>query len=281
LIELIDLTRRSISVATHMSELASAVRPTGNSSDYENGAPEEGIGDIERLARLAKSEIRNDFPFLHSNSLMGIWGALEGMVEDLAISWMQYNPSILDQPKICKIRGPLVEFQRMNEQDRLRYLVTELQRDLGLELKGGATKFETLLTVVKLGGSVDSKVRDAIFEAQNLRNIFAHRAGIADRKFVANCPHLQYRVGDAVRIGDEEFGRVFFGLLTYGAIILNRCRAIESMPLWYPDFPGFEDAIPDPAKGDRGQSCLVSAPPSSRACHWYQQAIALDHPDVG
>jgi hypothetical protein len=218
--------------------------------EEEKSTREEQINEMKWMARLAESEIEDDFPLLHSHTLLGAWGALEGMIEDLAILRIQYCPSILEEPKLAKVKIPLVDFQKMTDHERLRFLVTELQRDLGLDLKSGATKFEPLLALVGLGGSIDRRVRDALFECQNLRNLFAHRAGIADRRFVASCPHLHYSVGDAVKIGDEVFARNFFGLLTYGAIILNRCRTIERMKPFDSDFPMFEGVLTDYEKAD-------------------------------
>jgi hypothetical protein len=174
---------------------------------------------------------------------MGAWGALEGMIEDLSISRIQHDATILNAPKFARIKVPLVEFQEMSEHDRLRFIVAELQRDLGLELKSGATKFEPLLAVIGLGGFVDSRVRDAIFEAQNLRNVFAHRGRIADRRLVANCPHLSYKVGDPVKVDSKVFARNFYGLFTYGFIVLNRCRSIEGMRISEMRFPGFEGVM--------------------------------------
>jgi hypothetical protein len=211
---------------------------------------EEEVKEMKWTAELAESEIENNFSLLHSHTLMGSWGALEGMVEDLTISWMQHSPSVLEIPKITRVKVPLVEFQAMSDHERLRFLVTELQRDLGLDLKGGATKFESLLALVGLGGPVDKRVRDALFECQNLRNLFAHRSGVADRKFVANCPHLGYEVGDTVKIGGQDFSKNFFGLLTYGAIVLNRCRTLEGMRLFDDDFPGFEGVLTNYDKGE-------------------------------
>lgn len=242
-VELIDLTRRGTTVLTMGPRMVDVLIETSGPGD-DIAKYEERLNDAKYTANLAESEIKNDFPLLHSHALMGAWGALEGMIEDLAVSRIQHDPSILDEPKIAKIRVPLIEFQRMNDHDRLRFLVTEIQRELGLGLKSGATKFEPLLAFLGLGGTIDGRVRDAIFEAQNLRNVFAHRGGVADRKFVVNCPHLRYKVGDRVKIGDEDFSRSFYGLLTYGAIILNRCRTIEGMRLFDSDFPGFEGIMP-------------------------------------
>jgi len=241
--DLIELTRRGTGMVTFTPRMVDALMTSGQVTEGEKATYEEKLGEAERSAKLAKSEIENEFPLLHSHALMGAWGALEGMIEDLAISWVQHDPSVLDHPKIAKIKVPLSEFRTMTEIDHLRFIVTELQRDLGLDLKEGATKFESLLTAVGLGGAVDKKVRDVIFEAQNLRNIFAHRAGVADRKFVSNCPHLGYTIGDIVKIGQQDFSRIFFGLLTYDAIVWNRCRSLEGMHPFGEDFPGFEGII--------------------------------------
>ena len=176
------------------------------------------------------------------------------MVEDLAISRMEHDPSILEDSRLAKIKIPYIEFQRLTPHERLRFLVTEVQRDLGLELRSGVTKFEPLLSLVGLGGPIDKRVKGALFEFQNLRNLFAHRGGIADRKFTINCPHFGYAIGDKVTIGHEIFSRNFWGLMAYGAIILNRCRSAEGMPLYYNDFPGLEGATTASAKTDASGS---------------------------
>jgi hypothetical protein len=241
-ISFVNMTQRGADVLTKMPQTIDALMNASKIPKDEKDAHEKELKELKWAAELAKSEIESDFALLHSHTLMGSWGALEGMIKDLVISWMQHNPSVLDDPRITKVKVPLVEFQKMGDHDRLRFLVTEIQRDLGLELKSGATKFESLLALVGLGGSVHRKVRDALFECQNLRNLFAHRGGVADRKFVANCPHLKYSVGDTVKLGSRDFSRNFFGLMTYGVIILNRCRSIEGTRLWEDnDFPGFED----------------------------------------
>jgi hypothetical protein len=227
---------------------------TARDKDPAAAQYEERRQAARHTAKIAESEIKTNFSLTHSHALMGAWGALEGMIEDLCISRMQHDTSILNGPKFAKIKIPLVEFQTMSDSDRLRFVVTELQRDLGLELKSGATKFEPLLAVAGLGGFVDRRVRDSIFEAQNLRNVFAHRGGVADRKLVSNCPHLAYKVGDSVRVDSNVFSRNFYGLLAYGFVVLNRCRSLEGMQLSEIDFPGYEGVAltSDEADGKTG-----------------------------
>ena len=242
--DLITLTDEGITYLTKVPrilELAhTALHPEKNEKDNETE------NRAKKRAELAKSEIAKDFPLLHSHAIMGIWGALEAMIEDLAISWIEHNPSVLSEPKIAKIRIPLIEFQAMDQQGRLRFIVSELQRELGTELKSGANKFESLLSLLGLGGPVDKRLKDIIFETQNLRNIFAHRGGIADRKFVTNCPQFQYAVGDTVRIDTQHYNRIFFGFLMYAAVILNRCRTIDNLDPITDEFPGFEGVLSTP-----------------------------------
>lgn len=239
--ELISLTNEGVSHLTKIPRILELSHTALNSAKDKKEV--ESQKKAKKRAQLAKSEIEKDFPLLHSHAVMGMWGALEAMVEDLAISWIEHNQSVLDEPKIAKIRVPLVEFQLMDQQDRLRFVVSELQRDLGTDLKSGATKFESFLNVLGLGGPVDKRLRDIIFETQSLRNIFAHRGGIADRRFITGCPQFQYKVGDTVTVNSDHFNRIFYGLLMYATVIVNRCRVIDSLPLITEDIPGYEGVL--------------------------------------
>jgi hypothetical protein len=252
---LLALASRGISTVTQFPDLYRKLKPYDN--DPEKDATEHNLNSLREVIKLAESEIANDFPLLRSHSIIGVWGALEAMIEDLAIAWMEQNPSVLDGPNLAKIRVPFVQFHRLDQQERLRFVVTELQRELRVELKSGATKFELLLGTLGLGGPVDERVRDILFETQNLRNVFAHRGGIADRRFVANCPHLQYSAGDRIRISSEHFQRILHGLLMYSATILNRCRAIAGMRVITEDIAGFEGVLSFPDERLFGRVALL------------------------
>jgi hypothetical protein len=237
---LLSLTERGIRHVIRFPDVidALAMDDTFNEAEYE-----PKIDDAKAMAKLAESEIKNDFPLLRSHTLMGLWGALEAMVEDLAVAWIQYDLSILDDLRFAKIKVPLVEYQKMDQQEQISFLVSEVQRDLRSELKGGVNQFESLLNVVGLGGSVDRRVREVIFEVQNLRNAFAHRAGIADRKFVTNCPHLNYSAGDKIKISRDYLNDVLAGFLTYSFIIYNRCATIDGSGQFDFEPEGFEGAL--------------------------------------
>lgn len=237
---LLNLTERGIRHVIRYPDVIAALE-MDNESDETESKPQ--LEDAKKMAELGRSEIVNDFPLLRSHALIGLWGALEAMIEDLAITWIQYNPSLLDEPKIAKIKVPLAEYRKMDEQDQLSFLVSELQRDLGSDLKGGVNKFESLLNVIGIGGPVDKRVRDVIFEAQNLRNVLAHRAGIADRKFIMRCPHFNYSAGDRVKISKELLDHVMAGFLTYSFIVFNRCATIDEYSKFTVEPADFEGAV--------------------------------------
>jgi hypothetical protein len=57
-------------------------------SEDERKAGKEWLEEQEKFAQLAQSEIDRDFPVLHGHALMGAWGALECLIEDLAVAWL-------------------------------------------------------------------------------------------------------------------------------------------------------------------------------------------------
>ncbi|MFD5306252.1 hypothetical protein [Streptomyces rochei] len=208
----------------------------------------------EELQRLSNAEISSDFPLLHAHAIMGEWGALECLVEDLVEAWVKFKPETLELPVFARVKVPLADFLNMAEGDRTRFLVAEVQRDLKLDLKSGATKFEKLLDAIGLGGPVDSRVKDALYEAQNIRNVWAHRAGIADRRLVEACPNLNFTEGERVNVSSGGYARYRNAFFTYAVTVLNRChRECGYKPL-ATELPEFEGALrfdaPEVPSGD-------------------------------
>jgi hypothetical protein len=203
----------------------------------------------KRLGQSAAREIEKDFPLMYGHALTGVWSGLESYIEDLAIAWMDDNPSVLGEPAIAKVRIPLATFQALDHQDRLRFIVTELQRDLRVDLKNGATKFEPLLKVLGLDGPVDRRVRAVLFDAQHLRNVLAHRGGVADKKFVEACPNLGFHVGEPIMIDGDSFGRLVNGIVMYAFTVYNRCLTRNRREPFLTEAEGFEGALTNPDEG--------------------------------
>ncbi|MFD9119962.1 hypothetical protein [Streptomyces bottropensis] len=204
--------------------------------------PESRLTRRKNIVAIAQSQIDSGFRLLHGHALMGSWGALESLIEDAVEAWMAFKPEVLLHQSFAKIKIPLAEFLGLSDEQRVRLLVSEVQRDLKLDLRSGVTKFEKLLDSVELGGPVDPRLRDALFETQNVRNVLAHRAGIADQRFVDACPSYGLAVGDRVVIGQEIYERLNYSMYIYAVVVLNRILAVLGRHTIHPEYPGFEGA---------------------------------------
>jgi hypothetical protein len=207
------------------------------------GLSTENIAKLENDVKLAAKQIETEYPLLHAHAIMGEWGALECFVEDLVDAWIRFKPEVLQAPIFAKVKIPFVDFMAMSEDERLAHLVSEVQRDLKLDLKSGATKFEKLLDVIGLDGAVDPRIRDALFEVQNVRNVWAHRSGFADGRLVKSCPNLGVTEGRRVNVTRSMYDRYHWAIALYVVTILNRCRVITGESPIEIDFPGFVGAV--------------------------------------
>ncbi len=172
--------------------------------------------------RAAQKEKEEDFPLLHGHTLMGIWGALEAFVEDLCVSYMQSYPAVLDEPGLEKINIPFSEYRRLSEIEKLRYLVSEVQQKKRTGLRAGVKVFEDLLASLGLDGEVHPHIRDVLYEAQQLRNVLAHRGGVADQKLCEACPKLGLSVGERVSVSRETLVKISNAMRAYCMTIMNR-----------------------------------------------------------
>jgi hypothetical protein len=212
-------------VNMHESGLEALVdRPQLLEARMATNSDPSAAGDLEQAAReagYASQSVGSDLMFAHS--AVGLWSGLEVLVEDLVKSWLSVHQEILEFPEVAKIRLPLAEYMRLSDDERLSVLVNEMQRNLRTELASGVTRFENLLSLVGIGGSLPEHVKKAIFELWQVRNLWAHRSGFADRKFVRNCPWLGYATGQRVVIDLNILNYYLHATHVYSLTLGNRC----------------------------------------------------------
>ncbi|KIM15294.1 hypothetical protein QV65_24575 [Rhodococcus erythropolis] len=76
-----------------------------------------------------------------------------------------------------------------------------------------------------------AKIKNAVFRAQQIRHVWAHRGGTADATFVARCPD-RAGIGDKLNMDATEFLHLMHGLHMYGWVIVNRhLRNIGEKPV--------------------------------------------------
>jgi hypothetical protein len=83
---------------------------------------------------------------------VAIWASLEALIEDIVVESFQHNPSLLQAEAIRKIKIGFGEYELLNPEERLRFVVKELARQTNADLKQGVNRFETLLENVGLSG---------------------------------------------------------------------------------------------------------------------------------
>lgn len=209
---------RGIHVLTAMPGIFEAVIDGAN--DEERARLTSDLTEAKSEAELAENERKEGFPLLHAHVLVGMWAALEAAIEDMLVGILLNEPDALKEEAFAKVRIPLAEFETKDKEERMRFLIAELGRNLGK--KNGVDAFETLLQCFHLSGSVDDEDRKMIWQTHHLRNVLVHRASRADRRLVDACPWLQLNVNDPVTISPETLGRCASAIYGYVVTVAHR-----------------------------------------------------------
>ena len=154
--------------------------------------------DLRYAQQRALEEEKQGHRLLLAHSVVALWGALETAIPQFCRDWLLAFPQTLEFPAFSKLRLPM---SVVLEEDRtvvMEQCVEEVSRSAGAPLKVGVGRFELLLQALGIIVPLAKEERDLFFEFSKLRNVFAHQSGIADRRFVAECPSFGATVGEPV-----------------------------------------------------------------------------------
>jgi len=180
------------------------------------------VEKAEADAAFAQREIERGFPLLHAHALVANWAALEATVEDAMVAFLVNEPEILRNEAFSKIKVSLADFTVLEPEERMRHLVSELERNQGVARKYGVDRFEALLEPFALGGAVSPETRKDAREMHHIRNVLVHRAGFADRRIVEGCPWLNFRLNQPVTVSNEALQRYDGSLIRYSTELVCR-----------------------------------------------------------
>ena len=135
--------------------------------------------------------------------------------------WLTYRQESRND-KLSDIKVPYAVFEDLSPEDRVDTLVHELDQQRGA--KRGVDRFETLLNWVTLSGATDAVLAKNLYEMQQVRNVFAHRSGIADRRFVEACPYFGYSVGEQILLDRNAWYDSMVAALAYAETLLIRMK---------------------------------------------------------
>ena len=182
----------------------------------------------QKLEAFAKGELKYGLPYLYGIASTRLWSILEAMVDDLLVYLLQFRPECRGAEIIRKLEGPLVEFATAKESDKAKYLADLLIEQVKARLKLGIGRFESTLKEIGMGGPVDSNVQKTIFELSQIRHVIIHRLGEADEKLINNCPWLNLRPGQKVRVTQKDFNRYYLAFFWYMLELDRRLTALLS-----------------------------------------------------
>ncbi len=185
-------------------------------------------------AAFTRNERDNDFPYLHAYTLVGQWGALEAGIEDMLVGILVNEPRVLQKDDFSKVKIPLSNYELLDKEERMRFLLSDVQRTLSSGIAQGVNTFENVLQVFDLSGPVEEGVRTGLWEMNHMRNVVVHRDSRADLRLIQACPSVNLRVGDRVIITHERYGYYSNVLIDYIRLVICRLgkRYDAPPPTW-------------------------------------------------
>lgn len=211
--EVLHLCIQGVTVITRMPALVRALHSAP--TDYQEGAitaaaklakltsPE--IDAAEYRAALAQREVDNGFNTVHSQGVLSLWSALEDLVKTFVARWLAEMPETRREPPWSDLRIKLGEYEQLDEEQKGYYLVDFAEQNTGAAFRRGVNRFECLLDKLGLSGPVRDETAKLVFEMQQVRNVIAHRRGVADKRFCESCPTYGATVGKKMVVSHEKY----------------------------------------------------------------------------
>lgn len=232
--QFLDLGVRGISILTGMpalvERLAVPVRDN-NPHEWKEEEYQANLKKARETAAFAEAESKSGHPFFHEFVLVGLWGAMEAMIEDLVVALISNEPSLLGNEHFSKIKIPLADYETLDKEQRMRFLVNEVQRTLRTNQRQGVNAFEPLLDCVGLSGEVTEGAKKSFWEMNHFRNVIVHHRSEADRILVAACPWFGLKVGQRISVTAENMNHYTTMLAGYGLDMVVRLGKRYDVPI--------------------------------------------------
>ena len=191
-------------------------------SDFQNATTD---------AAFTRNERDNDFPNLHAYTLVGQWGALEAGIEDMLVGILVNEPKVLEKDDFAKAKIPLSKYEILDKEERMRFLLSDVQRGKSAGIAQGVNTFEDVLQIFDLSGWVEENVKTGLWEMNHIRNVIVHRDSRADLRLIQACPSMNLKVGDRVFITHERYGSYSNALIDYvRAVICRLGKRYDALP---------------------------------------------------
>jgi hypothetical protein len=169
-------------------------------------------------------EVHAGFPLLHAHATVSSWSMLESCVESVILEWLLANPRALQTDSVSKIKIELGQYEGLDPDQRMRYIIDEIKRSTKADLKIGAGRFEAILDALEIKTSISQDLKKKLMELSQIRNILVHKAGIADRRLVESCPWLRFEIGQRVRVDYPMYKEIEAAVPEYVGTVVRRLK---------------------------------------------------------
>ena len=220
--ELLHLSMRGVAVLRAMPKVVEALANAKPDDPVDGHDPQARLERAKSEASLAQREVENEFPLLHAQATVSLWGDLENSVRTFVAQWLRNAPEAKVVDAVSKLKVCLGEYEAMDEEDRCYYITERLEQELESRNRRGVARFEALLQPFGLAGAVPEDTERILFELYHVRNVLVHRRGVADRKLVQACPWLGLAPGDQVRVSHEQYARYHGAVAAYALELIVR-----------------------------------------------------------
>lgn len=172
----------------------------------------------------AKRHLASGNETLHVLFLLAAWGAFESFIESVPAAMIRIDPGLISAQVFDKARSRAERegLTGIAQSERVVEIAVVSQKT-PLTPDGGG-KYENQLALVGLDGPVPHDLALALMEAQQVRNVWAHNGGRADKKLLNQCPDIDAALGEKIAMRGDRLSKYVVAQNTYTTIVFNRAR---------------------------------------------------------
>ena len=249
---MVHLSSTGISMLRGAPRLIETLMKVGEDDPTEES---QRLEHARKNADLAEHEVKSGFPILHAWAVVGLWALFEATIRTFVAEWLQHKPTAWRTEPIQRLRIKLGDYESIPRNQRYRFVVEMLEKELGAGLRDGVTRFEAMLDPFGLSGELPASLRREIYELGQVRNLIAHNASKVDRRFADACPWLEVKTGDELYVSRDMVNKYCSVTGAYIALII--CRVGEHFGVDMSDtrlsiFEEFEKQPSKPADKPKG-----------------------------
>jgi len=174
------------------------------------------------LEAIAREEVGNGYPRLNSWAVIYLSSTLEAFVKEYLTKWIQRRPSTMKLQAVQKVKIGIADVRLMNNYEIARYIVTSLGSNQAQRPKSGVDRYEKMLEHFSLSGRVPRNVSKSIYELMRVRNALAHNNGVIDDQFIRECPWMNCKRGDTLKVKGESLDSYVNSIESYVMLIMWR-----------------------------------------------------------